>query len=485
VNIQPRITLLFLCSLLAFQCSRAQDKLWEIEKKLARSGKAIADSIEGHEVTNEFEMYKKVSSRAFNDFKMKIDSSNCNIHSPVSYYKWRLNDSIMFNTVHFMSGLDFSLARCAELISIHQCTIEGKTLFPWAQFRADCIFSRSKFRGDAVFQYAVFNRSTDFFQSDFKGIADFYGSRFESISNFGNITFFNESNFAFSSFNQECSFNNTEFGKICLFNNAEINATLDLSGAKFDSLADFSGCRIQGSILFSNCFLPELLDLSGIESVSNVIDLTQIKPNEKQQSCRINLIDTDISKIKMRYDNFELWFPDHTSFDAKCKVYEGLLSSLAAFGFKDSYKKLDIEYQQLKYMHNNQYLKNKFQEIWWNYGYNKEAIFVWLFWIVLLLTLTNTLLIKSLLGSVYEMKYLNLLRIKEYYKLHHPVLAFFLSLPTGFLYTVILLVGGAFGIKFSSDQIRFPSFIGMLYIISVGLLGISCSAFVIKFIFDL
>ncbi|MCW3102339.1 MAG: Uncharacterized protein JWO09_779 [Bacteroidetes bacterium] len=477
--------LLLLSGLFSFQCSLAQDQLQAIEEKFSRSGRAIADSIGGSPITNEFELYGKATSRTFHNFEMKIDSSNCSINSLVDYYKGRIKDSIMFNSVHFMSGLDFSLARCAGFISIHQCQIDGKSLFLWSQFNSGCVFSRSKFSGDAVFQHAVFNNATDFFQSDFNGIADFYGSQFNGISNFGNSSFFNESNFSFSSFNNECSFTNTEFGKACLFNNCEINATLDFSGAKFDSIADFSCCRLKGSIVFNNCVLPAKMDLSGIESISTVIDLTQIKSNEKQQRCRINLIDTDISKIKMLYENFELWFPDHTSFETKCKVYEGLLASLDGFGFKASYKKLDIEYQQLKYIHNNQCIKNKFQEIWWNYGYNKEAIFMWLFRIVLLLTLINTLLIKSLLGSVYEMKYLNLLRINEYYKLHHPVLAFFLSMPTGFLYTVILLVGGAFGIKFSSDQIRFPSFIGMLYIISVGLLGISCSAFVIKFIFDL
>ena len=79
--------------------------------------------------------------------------------------------------------------------------------------------------------------------------------------------------------------------------------------------------------------------------------------------------------------------------------------------------------------------------------------------------------------DIYEMKFLDIRKVNERHKLHNPILTFFLNIPTGFMYTTILLLGGAFGIKFNSDQIKLPTFLGILYIISVGLLGISCSAF--------
>lgn len=464
----------------------AQSRLQEIEYQLSKRGTAITGQIGTTVITNESELYKKISERSFVNYTQKISYTNDTLSSPVIHYKCRFKDSIIFNNVRFKSAIDFSLARCAGPISFHQSELEGKAVFSWAQFHSIAVFSRSKFRGEAVFQHAIFKSSCDFFQSHFYSFADFYGSQFNGNSNFGNTSFRNETDFSFIELNADCTFKNADFFKSCLFNNSEINSTLDFSGARFDSIASFSGCSVKGTLVFNNVTLPQLLDLSEMESIANVIDLTQIKSNGKSDGyCYINLINTDISKIKLRYENFRLWFPGNTGYETKCKVYEELLGSLNAFGFKGSYEKVDIEYQQLKYEHKNQFIKNKFQQVWWNYGYSKEAIFVWLFWIVLLLTLINTMFIRSLMSSIYEMKYLNHAKIVERYRLHHPCLAFFLNIPTGFLYTVILLAGGAFGIKFNSDQIRFPNFVGMLYIVSIGLLGISCSAFIVKFIFDL
>lgn len=462
-----------------------QNRLEEIEKNIRKAGMAITNMIGDSAITNESGLYKKISNRRFTDFDWKINHSNDTIGAVQDYYKYRFKDSILFNNTCFWQDLDLSLARCVSYVSFHLSELHGKALFSWTQFHTSVVFSRSKFRKDAIFQHAVFDGSTDFFQSHFYAAADFYGSRFGENTNFGNIRSFKEANFSFTQIDADCSFKNAELIQCCLFNNSQINACLDFSGARFDSLANFSCCTVKGSIVFNNTTLPAFLDLSGISSINGIIDLTQIKMNEKSRPCFINLVDSDVSKIRLHYEDFQLWFPANTSYETKCKAYEGLLRSLHSFGFISGYEKLDIEYLQLKYAYHGQYIKNEFQRAWWNYGYDKERIFSWLFWIVLLLTIINSLFIRSLMGSIYEMKYLNYSKVSERYKLHHPLLAFFLNIPTGFLYTVILLVGGAFGIKFSSDQLRFPNFIGMLYIISVGLLGISCSAFVLKFIFDL
>jgi hypothetical protein len=180
-----------------------------------------------------------------------------------------------------------------------------------------------------------------------------------------------------------------------------------------------------------------------------------------------------------------MWFPDGTSSSIKHTVYNELLQTLKGEGLETSYQKLDIEYQQLKYREKNQFISDFFQRIWWNYGYEKERIFSWILWITIFLTIINTLFLYSLMGSIYEMNFLNYDRVQEHRTLHHPFLGFFLNLPTGFCYTVILLMGGAFGIKFNSSQIKLPGFLGLIYIITIGLIGISFSAFILNLIIDL
>ncbi len=461
-----------------------QHTLDSIENRFSTKEITLADSVGDSIITNELKLYKKISSRCVVNFCKKIDRSSDIIKKGADYYKYRFKDSVIFNNMYFGSDVDFSLAKCASFVSFHQSVMGGKALFQWAQFH-DVVFSRINFMHAAVFQHAVFDGSCDFFESHFYTNTDFYGSQFYDVTNFGNTSFGKETDFSFTNLDANCIFRNAEFGRVCLFNNSTINATLDFTGAKFDSLAAFSFCSLKGLIIFSNTTLPAYLDLSGVEPLNSIIDLTQTKTSETEGCCRINLINADVSKIKLAYENFQLWFPEHTSYETKCKVYEDLLTSLHSFGFNRGYQKLDIEYKQLQYRNNNQFVKNKIQQIWWNYGYDKEKIFTWIFWIVLTLTVINSLFIRLLMGSIYEMKYLDHSKIVERHKLHHPLLDFFLNIPTGFLYTVILLAGGAFGIKFNSDQIRFPNFIGMLYIISIGLLGISCSAFLLKFIFNL
>src|SRR6218665_2319211 len=408
-RILSTIAVIFLSS-----CSFAQFSLTEIEYKLSKGTATISDILGDTVLTNESSQYKKITGHSFVNYMQKISFTNDILPFPVDHYKCRFKDSIIFNNVRFKSTVDFSLVRCTEPVSFHQSTLEGKTIFSWAQFYTAVVFSRSKFMGEAIFKYAIFNGSCDFFQSHFYSAADFYGCRFNNAANFANITFRNEIDFSFSQLNADCTFKNAEFSKNALFNNMEIKNTLDFSGARFGDLVSFSGCSVKGTLMFNNITLPRLLDLSKMESIANVIDLTQIRSKSESDSyCYINLINTDISKIKLRYENFRLWFPPSTGYETKCKVYEELLSSMNAFGFKNSYETVDIEYQQLKYAHKNQFIKNKFQQVWWNYGYSKEAIFVWLFWIVLLLTLINSLFIRSLMGSIYEMKYLDRAKVVE------------------------------------------------------------------------
>lgn len=462
-----------------------QDRLDEIERSFLERGITISDSIGGAAVKNEFELYTKITERSFIMYGAKIYVANVVYGDKKDYYNYRFLDSISFNHVQFQAGVDFSLSNFHKTANLHQSKFDDKAYFRWTLFYEDAIFSRAAFEKDVDFVNADFMKKANFFQAKFHSTTDFHGVKFNEEANFINAGFKASSDFSFSEINKKATFRNAEFSGIFSINNSTINGEVDFFGARFDSIADFSNSDINGTLNFNNAVLPGFLDLSGITTIANSIDLTEVKVNERYRICRINLVNSDISKIKLRYDNFLLWFPSHTGYDAKCNIYDALLTTLKTNGYQTSYQKLDIEYQKFKYEANGQEFQSYVQEAWWNYGYNKERIFVWVFRIIVLLTLINTLFLKTLMEKVYEMSFLNYEKIRERAQLHHPILNFFLNIPTGLIYTIILLIGGVFGMGFSSSEIKIPNFIGMVYIISAGLLGLSCSAFILNFIFKL
>ncbi len=88
---------------------------------------------------------------------------------------------------------------------------------------------------------------------------------------------------------------------------------------------------------------------------------------------------TDVSKIKLPYINFKLWFPDSTTtFAQKSNLYEQMLKKVKADGFIQSFEKLDAEYQEFRYLEKGYIyytVLNWVAKNWSGYGYKKELVF--------------------------------------------------------------------------------------------------------------
>jgi uncharacterized protein YjbI with pentapeptide repeats len=449
-----------------------------------RKKKTIATQFQPSEIKNNFPLFDRITSRSSIVHPTPVSLWSSTLSEVTNYYNYHFLDSISFNRVDFKQNFDFSLSSCFSAANFHQCYFFKAANFNWASFHQRFTFSRNTVFQCASYTNTQFAASTDFYHSHFHSTADFYRATFHGEANFVNSIFKKNAIFTFTTFEKSANFKNVEFSSDCFFNNTSLQSEIDFSGAKFNEKLDFSRSIISGSLIFKNSTLPHYLDLSNLTHIASIIDLTEVKINENFQTCFLHLVNTDISKLKFRYHNFHLWFPKNCPYEVKCNVYESLLTSLKNKGFKKSFEKLDIEYKKLKYGENKQYVKNYVQENWWNYGYNKEYIFIWIFWFTSILTLVNTVFLSQLMGRIYVMDFLDYQKVLDRNKLNHPLLSFFMNLPTGFLYTVVLLIGGAFGMKFNSSQIKFPGFLGLTYIISIGLLGISCSAFILNLIFS-
>jgi hypothetical protein len=190
-------------------------------------------------------------------------------------------------------------------------------------------------------------------------------------------------------------------GKVLIITHQVIDSNWILQG---DTLlhVDFSNSIIRGYFRMVNCVLPDTLNLSGVTISGEEFDLLSNHKPLSGDYCYINLINASVKKLRLDYQKFRLYFPEGTSVNDKCNVYESLLNNFSINGFSDSYETLDIEFSRFKYHEGGgDFLGgiwNSIQKYWWNYGYSRGWIFFWSLLIILLTGLAASFCFGKLLA---------------------------------------------------------------------------------------
>jgi len=133
------------------------------------------------------------------------------------------------------------------------------------------------------------------------------------------------------------------------FLNCYVEQKLNLSDATFKLSLNLSGSRFAAGIDFTKTHLPRVLILKNVE-LPESIDLTRIIPTE--EACWIDLRGTNMSKVKLDYRHFRLFFADRFNreyaSDAEIKrVYKDLLAQQKKLGFVEGYEKLSKEFARV------------------------------------------------------------------------------------------------------------------------------------------
>lgn len=409
--------------------------------------------------------------------------SKSDVYVEKDYYGVEHPEDIAINYLTFHEPIDLINSKFLGQTEWVSSVFKRSALFYWTQFENDATFSRITFERDARFIRAYFAKQADFIQCKFYLRTIFYGAQFKGKTSFPSSRFHGIADFSFSQFDQEVRFGHSRFLGLAKFNDVQFGKGADFSQVMFDSIADFSNARIQGKLEFSQAKLPYYLDLSGINYMNGEVNLLNAKLGQKYQVCLINLVDTDISKIQLTYDDFQLYFPHETHYDDRVKVYQGLLKNFTVNGHGDSFRKLDIEFAQFKYEAQQKKTTSLIQRIWWNYGYDKNLIFVWIFRIILFFTVINTFFIRDLVKSVNQLPFLSV-DIVEKHALHHPIIAYFLNFPGTLVYTFVIILSGATGLGIIKDYAKIPNFIWMLYMLVVSIIGLSLSIFIFNYVIN-
>ncbi|HWK07389.1 MAG TPA: hypothetical protein VNS58_27340 [Puia sp.] len=277
-----------------------------------------------------------------------------------------------------------------------------------------------------------------------------------------------------------------------------------LSGDFINGKLDASNCvfRNGSALVFDHTTLPDSIDLS-YSQLSGITELTtlanKIIPKRKSAwwakyslgnflfspildsittlKCRINLVNTDITKLDLEYKYFQLYFTESANEDQKNGVYQSLLEKFKREGKVESFQKLDIEY------HNYQGgIFNVFSKYWWNYGYSKWLIFIWSAILVLIFSAFNYAWFPQISKS-YSIPSIERLYTNNFSQSEGDAeviepnygLKPFLACT---IYTFIIF----FGIKLDVVKIVFKNINYALFVLFQFLLGLVCTGFIIHLI---
>jgi hypothetical protein len=264
-------------------------------------------------------------------------------------------------------------------------------------------------------QYVNWGTKTCFKDADFDDTATFTHSIFTDTAVFTDASFANYVDFSYAVFSKAVYFDDVSFGKQVYFDNV-----------KFPHYAKFTNLQHTDSVAirFTNAILPDTLDFSQNNALGCMIDLTTANFDEPgsydsrsenyTHPHNIFLFSTDISKFKLDYFHFRLLLPDSTitpsygthrqkiTRDQKEAMYEALLANFKKNGQDESYKQLDIEYKKFTWQNSWAHWISWVPAIWWNFGYDKEYVFLWIAGSLLVFILINSCCLRMLNDQVYE-----------------------------------------------------------------------------------
>ncbi len=383
------------------------------------------------------------------------DFNNREFDSPVKFSGANFTQNTSFKNSKFKTNADFRMATFSKNIDFTDAQFDSNADFIYVSFIKSTYFNGDTFKGDAKFIDGRFDSET-VFNGTFKKDVSFYKATFLNYNSFGHANFSKSADFTYANFDSTAYFAKTTFSKIADFENARFNSNADFhgatfskyvnfSGAVFYKIADFESLLLTDSSYFNmdGAILPDVINLSHNLKIPNEIDLSVANfednsnygsPGKKSDTKhKIFLYKTDISKIHFDYIHFKLIFNEDAAHyninslpfnngeeylffnkvmpdDEKETIYEGALKNFKDRGQNESYKALDIEYQGFRWRAKSIIIRwfGFLDKWWWNYGYDKEWIFLWVIGLLIFFTFITLFNYRKLV-LVYSFDNLDLL----------------------------------------------------------------------------
>lgn len=243
-----------------------------------------------------------------------------------------------------------------------------------------------------------------------------------------------------------------------VLNDNHFKGNLSFVHTTFNTTPVFFAVKTDGIIYFNDCTFNTPLKMADLQYFETRVSLKNCKSGSGFK-IRLNLEEAYIEQIDLDYENFELDFSDSTSENYKRQIYINLLENFKNRGQMDSYRRLDLEYKKLF----NNFFVHAIQTIWWNYGYEKNRIFMCTGILLALFTLITMIFYKQL-QITYEIENVKTSR------------SLFIN---SFLYTCVIFWAWKIDIGNLKFKVNLPA---ALYIIGMYTMGIICLAYMVNYI---
>lgn len=279
-------------------------------------------------------------------------------------------------------------------------------------------------------------------------------------------------------------FDSTTFGGGVSFDGAEMNDTLSFYQNTFTDDVSFDDAKLPGFFNLSDLTISDTAHITFVRTIlpdtfsfgynSNIpeIDLTYCSGIRHADVCHIFLYHTDISKLKLDYIHFKLYFHnfrgDEIDDESKEVVYESLLKNFKDRGQNESFRLLDIEYQDFKLAHSSLSFLRWLPKYWWNYGYNKELVFKWAALFLLIFSIINFVFLGYFNRDVYPISYVSTPNLRK------PLLRLWYA----FVYSSSIF----WGVSIKLENMKFDRVFSCIYILLFYTLGIICLAYMANFV---
>lgn len=356
----------------------------------------------------------------------------------------------------------------------------------------------TKFTIPIYFKNNEIINNASFSNSIFENTVEFENTIFDSLADFSNCYFSKNLFLGDDIFNEQIFLYNDTFKGPIEFLNCKIlsNLFFDYSTFHGGSLT-FDNNIFSGNsrISFEQANLPDTINFIYESNIPNQIDLTAAnfedsshyrKSNNSYKRSYVLFYKTDISKFHLDYKHFRLYIPAmmenltnnnivYITQDEIKATYEALLKNFSDHGQKDSYELLDIEYK--KYLWNNSWASFLpcIPFYWNNFGYNKEKVFIWSIFFVLMFTCINFFCL-DYLNNVYKLDKIN--NLPSFKDFHFSIRDSCKRMYYAFIYTSTIF----FKLTLKPENIEFNKVLGSVYIILIYTTGIICLAYMANFV---
>ena len=396
-----------------------------------------------------------------------------------------------FDTITFDQRFSFN-----HVTFVSTASFRNAAFFPLGEL---VDFSSAVFSDASFFSGSTFAHETHFNDATFNGPVQFLKATFREEATFRESTFNEPAVFSQASFDHRSNFWGAIFDTTVFFQDVTFDSLADFTNTTFGNKADFSRAHFLGNVEFRNTEFPDSLDFRDVATVDD-IDLTygEVRsPDERTTRTLIALEGTDISKVKINMELFQLWFPGlEDAPEKKIDIYEDVLREFEQDGLRNSYEVLDIEYRSFVNQYKGHHFADFFNKYWWNYGYSKEWIVRWsVAWFVLF-TLLNTLLFSALMKSVYTIPQLQVgkgvfsIEVSRFpggLKWLIQGINFILGLLKHVVLSIYYTSFVFFGVRMNFDKLHRPesttAFVLMGYLFVVYMIGLFCTGYLVAIVF--